>query len=140
MDEPLTEELLSELLASDTTQEFLSRHELDGRELSSYLNQLLEERGLRRADVVRTAGIDATYGYQLFRGQRARPSRDKVLALAFALGCTLRECDRLLQAAGTSRLYCKERRDAIIMFCLNHAATLDEVNDELFGHGEETLG
>jgi hypothetical protein len=101
---------------------------------------MLEKHGLERAEVIRLAGIDATYGYQLFKGQRGRPKRDKALALAFAMGLDLRECDRLLEAAGVSRLYCKRRRDAIIMFCLSRKATLAETDECLFQHGEDTIG
>lgn len=139
MEEPLTEELLTELLSSETPTGFLDDYELDTRELSAYLCQLLEEKGLRRPEVVRAAGLDATYGYQLFKGERRRPSRDKVIQLAFAMGLSLRECDRLLQAAGVSKLYCKNRRDAIILFCLDRKATLMQTNAELFRHGEDIL-
>jgi transcriptional regulator with XRE-family HTH domain len=140
MDEPLTEELLEELLSEDSAADFLEHHDLSDRSLSDYLSEMLEKHGLERAEVVRLAGIDATYGYQLFKGQRGRPKRDKALALAFAMGLDLRECDRLLEAAGVSRLYCKRRRDAIIMFCLSRKATLAETDECLFQHGEDTIG
>ena len=76
----------------------------------------------------------------LLKGDRTRPSRDIVLALAFALHCTLRETERLLQAAGVSRLYVKERRDAIVIFCLDQHATLAETNEALYRMGEKTIG
>ncbi len=140
MNEPLTEDLLDELLNSPSPTDYVEDRQLQKRNLSQYLQQLLDEHGLVRKDVVRAAGIDATYGYQLFTGQRSNPSRDKTLALAFALGCSLRETDRLLQAAGASRLYVKERRDAIIVFCLDQGLSVDEVNETLYHMGEETLG
>ena len=140
MDEPLTEDLLDELRDAPSADDYLREHETSTRTLSGYLNQLLDERELERKDVVREAGIDATYGYQLFRGDRTRPSRDIVLALAFALHCTLRETERLLQAAGVSRLYVKERRDAIVIFCLDQHATLAETNEALYRMGEKTIG
>lgn len=140
MDEPLTEDLLDELRDAPSADDYLREHETSVRSLSDYLCQLLDDRGYERKDVVREAGIDATYGYQLFTGARTHPSRDKVLALAFVLGCTLREADRLLQAAGVSRLYIKERRDAIVVFCLDQHATLAEVNESLYGMGEKTIG
>ena len=140
MSEPLTEELLDELRSSPSATAYLESHETSTRTLATYLCELLETHGLERKDVVREAGIDATYGYQLFRGDRTRPSRDIVLALAFALHCTLRETERLLQAAGVSRLYVKERRDAIVIFCLDQHATLAETNEALYRMGEKTIG
>lgn len=140
MDEPLTEELLNELLSSASPAEFIESHDPQSRALADYLQQLLDERGLERKDVVRAANVDTTYGYMIFKGTRQRPNRDIVLQIAFAMGLTVRETDRLLQAAGASRLYCKNRRDAIIVFCLDRGATLSQTNEELFRLGEPTLG
>lgn len=139
MEEPLTEELLAELLSSPSAEDYLEHHPSNERELAAYLQELLEERGLLRKDVVRAAQLNETYGYQIFTGQRTRPGRDKVLQIAFAMGLDLRTTDRLLQAAGASRLYCKDRRDAIIMFCIDRRTPLAKVNETLFKLGEPTL-
>jgi hypothetical protein len=53
---------------------------------------------------------------------------------------SLRETERLLRAAGASRLYVKDRRDAIIIFCLSKKASLQKANEELYSRGEATLG
>lgn len=138
MDEPLTEELLNELLESSSVDRYVDEHAGDPRKLADYLNQMLEAHHLERKDVVREAGIGATYGHYIFSGER-NPTRNKVLPLAFAMGLSLRETDRMLQAAGASRLYCKNRRDAIIMYYLNRRATLAEANEALYRLGEDTL-
>jgi len=136
--EPLTEELLGELLESPDPVEFARKHRISHRTLPEYLQQLLDEKALKRSEVVRAAGLDATYGYQIFMGQR-KPTRDKVLQVVFGLRCTLQEANRVLQAAGRNELYCKNRRDAIIIFCLDHGASLQETDDELFRFGEKTI-
>ena len=137
MDEPLTEELLNELLESSSVDRYVDEHAGDPRKLADYLNQMLEAHHLERKDVVREAGIGATYGHYIFSGER-NPTRNKVLPLAFAMGLSLRETDRMLQAAGASRLYCKNRRDAIIIFCIEHGYSLMKTNEELFRFGEES--
>lgn len=139
MEEPLTEELLDELLSAPSPSDYLCEHRPHKRDFAQYLQELLLERGLERKDVVRAAHLDTTYGYQLFTGQRKHPSRDKVLQIAFALKLNLRETDRALQAAGVSKLYCKDRRDAILIYCLNKQTTLDEANEALFELGEPSL-
>lgn len=138
MGEPLTEKLLDELLSSPDPDTFLSGHHLDRRSLSDYLKQLLVEKGLERVRVVRMADLNETYGYQIFEGQR-KPSRNKVLQIAFAMALTLRETNRALSAAGVSELYCKDRRDAIIIFCIDRGCSLQKVNEELYRFGEETV-
>lgn len=138
MREPLTEELLNELLSSPDLNSFLSSANPSRRSLAEYLQQLLDEKGLERSKVVREAGLNDTFGYQIFKGTR-KASRDKVLQLAFAMQLGLRETDRLLQAAGANELYCKNRRDAIIIFAVQKGYTLKKVNEELYRFGEETI-
>ena len=84
------------------------------------------------------ADLNDTFGYQIFKGTR-HPSRDKVLQIAFAMALTLRETNRALTAAGASELYCKDRRDAIIIFCLDRGCSLQKVNEELYRFGERTI-
>lgn len=59
--------------------------------------------------------------------------------LAFGLGCSLRETQRLLRLAGVSELWPKTRRDAIIIWCVNNGKTMQECDDELWRLGEKTL-
>ena len=137
--EPLTEELLAELLAAPDPAVFADAHDLAHRDLATYLNELLLAKGRRRVEVVRAAELNETFGYQIFKGQRGA-GRDTVLRLAIALDCDLVETRRLLQAAGVNELYCKDRRDAIIIFCIDRGYSLRRVDDELYRLGERTLG
>ncbi len=138
MEEPLTEELLSELLSSPSIDSFVGNTAVGERSLSEYLQQLLNEKGLKQSAVVRDAGLNNTFGYQIFKGTR-KASRNKVLQIAFAMGLDLRETDRLLQAAGANGLYCKNRRDAIIIFSVKHGYSLQRTEEELYRFGEETI-
>ena len=139
MAEPLTEQLLEELLSSPSPDAFIDEHDPSKRSLAEYLQELLEAKGLQRSRVVRMANMNETYGYQIFTGGRANPSRDKILQIAFAMALSLRETNRALEAAGASGLYCKNRRDAIIIFCLDRGCSLQKVNEELYRFGEETI-
>ena len=107
-------------------------------EKPEYLKQLLEEKGLERSRVVRMADLNETFGYQIFTGAR-HPSRNKVLQIAFAMALTLKETNRALSAAGANVLNCKDRRDAIIIFCIDRGCSLQKVNEELYRFGEETV-
>ncbi len=138
MDEPLTEELLRELLDSPDPAQFADEHHINHPSLPIYLQNLLEEKGLSRPAVVKAAGLNPTFGYQIFMGDR-KPSRDKLLQLIFAMGCTLTEANRVLRIAGLSELYCKNRRDAIIIFCIDRDLTLAETEEQLYEFGEQTI-
>ena len=139
MKEPLTDELLAELLSSPDPASFADERQLKTRSLSQYLQQLLNEKGLVQSKVINASGVQYTYGYQLFTGSRKNPDRDKLLQILFALGCTLKEANRALQAAGKNELYCKTRRDAIIIFCLDHGYSLFQTDQELYRLGEDPI-
>ncbi len=138
MDERITEEILAELLASPSIEGFLGENAINEVTLSEYLQQLLDKKGLKRAEVIRKANLNATFGYQVFTGA-CGAGRDTILQLVFAMELTLREANRLLQAAGVNGLYCKNRRDGIIIFCIEHSYSLQETDEELYRFGEETI-
>ncbi len=141
MSEPLTEELLDELVSSSNLGDFLEEHDRDvtERSLSDYLQQLLAEKNLKQSRVVRMSGLAEHYGREIFSGKKCHPDRDKVLSIALAMALDLRETNRLLTAAGVSELYPKNRRDAIIIFCLDRGCSLQKVNEELYRFGERTV-
>ena len=136
--EELTEELLERLLESATPEAYLEQATTDSRSLADYLGDLIEARNMTRADVVRGSAVNPTFVYQVFNGER-HVGRDNAIKLALGIGCNLRETQRLLRHAGVSELWCKNRRDAIIIFCINQGCTLPECDDELYRLGEETL-
>ena len=136
--EPLTEELLERLLASSSPEAYLDQAPTDDRSLSDYLMDLIDAHGVRRADVVRRSAVNSTFVYQIFAGER-QVGRDNAIQIACGIGCTLRETQRLLRHAGLSELWCKNRRDAIIIHCIDQGLSLPECDDELFRLGEPTL-
>lgn len=144
-DKKLTDELLNELLDAPNIDVYIKEHDFAASSLSDYLKQLLQEnkqllqeKGLERSRVVRMADLNETFGYQIFTGAR-HPSRNKVLQIAFAMALTLKETNRALTAAGVSVLNCKDRRDAIVIFCIDRGCSLQKVNEELYRFGEETV-
>lgn len=137
-DNHLTEELLDRLLSSSTVESYLSSGGVTDRTLCDYLREMLETHGVTRARVARESGLNATFVYDLFSG-KSRPGRDTAIMLAFGLGCSLIETQRLLRIAGLSELYCRQRRDAIIIWCLSNGYDRVSTDDELYRLGEPTL-
>ena len=136
--ELLTEDLLDRLLSSTSIENYVDSDALVDRSLAEYLKELTERRGLRRMDVVRRSGVNQTFVYDIFSG-KSKPGRDHAIMLAFGCGCDLRETQRLLRLAGVSELWCKVRRDAIIIWCIEHGCSRAVADDELFRFGEKTL-
>lgn len=136
--EHLTEELLERLLASRSVDSHLESAETPDRSLPDYLFELLHKRKLKRADVMRGSGLNGTVVYDIFSG-KSRPGRDHAVMLALGLKANLRETQRILRLAGVAELWCKHRRDAVLIWCIEHGLTRAETDDELYRLGEKTL-
>ena len=136
--ERLTEDLLRHIIAASSPDEYLAEGETMDRSLSDYLFDLLRERGIKRADVVRASGLHQTVVYDIFSG-KSYPGRDNAIMLAFGLGCDLVETQRLLRLAGVSELWSKVRRDAIVIWSIKEGLSREECDDELWRPDEKTL-
>ncbi|WP_239253437.1 hypothetical protein [Listeria ilorinensis] len=128
-----TSELLNELKNATDLKTVLSENEAEfqANELVSYLKELLAEKKVTKASVIRAARLHETYGYQIFSGVR-RPSRDRAIALAFGFRLNVAETDKLLAMTEYPKLYAKNKRDAIMIFALDRGFSLDETNDTLY--------
>ncbi|WP_288240229.1 helix-turn-helix transcriptional regulator [uncultured Bifidobacterium sp.] len=138
VDARLTEELLNRLLRSTDIGSFLDSEHIVDLEFTDYLRSVLEHHGLTRADVVRASGLNPTVVYDIFAG-KSRPGRDSAIMLSLGLDCDLQETQRLLRLAGVSELWCKQRRDAIIIWCVNNGYDRDAVDHELIRFNEKPL-
>lgn len=138
-EERLTEDLLARLRAAASPREYLDADVTVDRTLSSYLGDLLAAKNVKRSAVIRASGVHPTVAYDIFSGKCARPGRDKLIMIAFGLGCTLAETQRILRLAGVSELWAKIRRDAVIIWCIDHGMTRTMCDDELWSFGEKTL-
>lgn len=102
------------------------------------LRDLLERAGLSIPEWIAAADISKSYGYQVLRGERI-PGRDILLRTALALPLGLKETQRLLMVGGCGALYPKIRRDAAVIFALNHKMTLLETEELLASLPERSL-
>lgn len=107
-------------------------------DLAEYLMNLLTQKGLKRSLVVERSGVDKAYVYQIFKGNK-KPSRDKLIAIAFGMGLNEEETQRVLKLAGHSELYPRLARDALILFFIQRGKDIWETDDALDRNGFPTL-
>jgi len=132
-----TEELLNEIQFARRVEDFIKKAEFN-YSLSEYLTFLLEKHGLERKDVVKKAAIDTSFGYQIFTGHR-KAKRGKLLQIAFAMQLSLEETNQLLRSADVASLYVKNRRDAIIYYCLENKYDIHKADELLYEYREEPI-
>lgn len=132
-----TDELLNVLKQSSSLSSFLEHEAEELREqipLHLYLNELLTEKQQKKSDVIRRSGLDRGYVYDIFAGTKS-PSRDKVLALCFAMILSGEETQSLLKSTGYPPLYVKITRDSMIFYALQNHLSLADINSLLYEKG-----
>lgn len=136
-----TSTLLRRVFKATNLRSFMdeNRQSLNMPVISNYLEALCHERGLVREHVIKNAGIERSFGHQLFRGVR-KPSRDNILRLAFGFGLNVEETQTLLRAARKTPLYPRLMRDAVIINGLAHGGTVLQVQATLSDLGMTLLG
>ena len=136
-----TRELQRSLFSASSFDLFLEENAggLKTPKLCYHLSELCRARGMRPVEVIRRAGLERTYGHQLFSGIR-KPSRDKLIQLAFGFGLTVEETQELLKTALKSPLYPKIMRDAAVMRCLYEGRGIDDLQELLQELGLTLIG
>jgi len=84
-----------------------------------FFDDAFRELHLTRAAVIRDAGVSRTYGYQILDGTRVG-GRDYYLSIAIAMKLDLRTTQRMLAVTGSGGLHPLIKRDAAVIFAINH--------------------
>ena len=103
--------MLRRLFNTTDLEKFIERNagEMEIPSFHAYITNICKSIGQVPEQVIKQAGIERTYGHQLFNGTR-KPSRDKVIQLAFGFKLDLDDTQKLLQIAQKSPLYPKIKR------------------------------
>lgn len=136
-----TDALLNGIFQACELDAFWGEHEaaFSFPALHDYLNVLCREKGMLRADIIKRAGIDRSFGFQIFQGVK-KPSRDKVLQLAIGMRLTYEETQTLLRIARHPQLYPRIKRDAALIYCINRRMGFTDVQAMLSDLGVSILG
>ena len=93
--------------------------------IKNFFDELLTETGQKKGEVIRKANLSRTYGYQLMEGRR-RGKRDYYLLIALAMGLDLKTTQRLLSVTQSGPLHPLIKRDAAVIFAINHGYDIVE--------------
>lgn len=135
-----TEMLMNELKNTDEIANFVTENmdEIHEFSLSEYLKSLLQKYGLEKSDVFKRAEMtDTNYGYELFRSDAKKPSRDKLIRICIGFPLSIEETQNVLRYGKVRPLYPRDERDAYILFAINKNYTLGQLNDILYEHNLE---
>lgn len=135
-----TGELMEILAKNKNIDSYLKANEdeLSDCSLTDFLAALLDEKGVTKAEVISRSGINTVYAYQIFSGLK-KPSRDRLIQLAFGFGLDIEQTQRLLKIGGGSALYPRNKRDSIIISAVCNNKSVIECDEMLYDRGEKMI-
>lgn len=136
-----TSEIVKELGLCPDFQTFYKENKeyMVSADLAQLLAELLEQKGLRKSQVIKNAEFSEVYGYQIFSGLRV-PERRKLLCLAVSMKLNIDETQQLLKCGGYPPLYVKKPFDSVVLYGLCKELSVVEINELLYKYELETLG
>lgn len=134
-----TSQRLLQIRRSSTFHEVLDSHNrMEEPAFCQHLYRLMEEKQFSAKEMILETGVHKSYFYAVLAGQKT-PGKNIILRFSLVLHCTLNETNRLLQLAGLSNLYSLMRRDAVLIYAVEHKSSIQETNEMLEEAGEELL-
>ena len=97
-------------------------------DIRDFFAELIERKGRRRSDVIQKANIARTYGYQIMEGRRLG-KRDYYLTIALAMSLDLKTTQRMLAVTRCGGLHPLIKRDAAVIFAINHGYSPEKTYD-----------
>lgn len=137
-----TGRLLSRLLNEKSITAFLSKYKNvyeKNDTFSDYVNAIIKDRKLIKSQVIKASNIDKTYAYELLRGKRDNPSRNKVIMLAFGLQLDIKDTQVFLKQAGYLPLNPKNKQEIFIIYALSRNIDIITLNIMLDKHEQPIL-
>ncbi len=140
MDKKETRQLYDEIQFCQDIEKFIDNNEdhYIKPNLPDFLNELLEQKRMKKGEVISKSMLNPVYGYHIFSGHR-KPSRDKLLQIAFGFGLDIACAQSLLKVAHQPVLYARDKRDSIIIFCLTKGLSLIDAEELILRMGLSSL-
>ena len=107
--------------------------------IGEYIRLEMQKRKYSKAKMIRDTGINKRYFMDILSGKKT-PHRRYVLRIFLALGLDLNDVQWYLKACAYHQLYTRNKRDCVIIYCINHRLSVVECNAMLNKLGQENLG
>ena len=135
-----TNELMKQLNSCNNIEDYLKENEeyFINTTVADYLYNMFDEKCLKKSRIFEKAEINETYGYQILSGKK-NPSRNVILSICIGASFTLNETQAALQTGNHPGLSPKNKRDSIIIYCINNHKSVIDTNFMLYEKGEDTL-
>ena len=136
-----TKRILENLCNAESITDFMeeNRDVFNDMTIGEYIELEIEKRDIKKAHIIKKSGINKRYFNDIMAGNKA-PKRRYIIRIFLAIKLDLRDVQWYLKACDYPQLFVKNKRDAIIIYCLNNKLSVDECNKMLNKIGLENLG
>ncbi len=136
-----TEKILDHLSETESLTEFFQENKeaFNLLTIGEYIELELKNRKLTKAGIIRKSGINKRFFFDILAGKKT-PNRRYIIRLFLALGVDFSDVQWYLKACDYPQLYVKNKRDSIIIYCLNNELSVSECNKMLNNVDLENLG
>ena len=137
-----TEKVLNKLEEAESITEFLEENKdqfVALLTIGEYIKLELEKRKIKKQRVIDDSGISKRYFNQILAGEKT-PNRRYIIRIFLSLDLELPDVQWYLKACDYNQLFVKNKRDAIIIYCINNKLPVVECNKMLNNVGLENLG
>ena len=124
-----TRELFTNIRRMASPKE-LDKEDFDDVDFPAYLQNVMNERGIKPSDLIVQMNMEKSYFYQILKGRRA-PGREFLIHLSFLLKLNLDETQRLLKMANRQPLYPRLKKDAAVIYGITHKMDYEEYEELL---------
>lgn len=101
-------------------------------EFSGYIQDILEDKGVKRSDLIRALNIDRNYGYQILNGTR-RPTKQQIIRIGLFLKLKVEQVQEMLCMCERVALYVRRPEDVKAIHCLEHETDYEKACEYIWG-------
>ncbi len=136
-----TEKMLNQLEGEKSFTEILEENKgsFEYKTVGEYILNEIEKKHTTKAKIIKESGINKRFFFGIISNSK-HPSRRYIIRIFLALELTLKDVQWYLKAMDYAQLYARDRRDAVIIYCINHHLSVNECNKMLNKIGLENLG
>lgn len=136
-----TEKILDELENANSLTAFFDENRgiFNDKPIGEYIQLEIEKRNLKKSHIIKHSGINKRYFNDII-AQSKTPNRRYIIRIFLAMQLDLCDIQWYLKACDYPQLYAKNKRDAVIIYCINNKLSVDECNLMLNNIGLENLG
>ncbi len=101
-------------------------------EFTGYIQSIIEDKGVKRSDLIRALNLDRNYGYQILNGTR-RPTKQHIIRIGLFLRMSLEQVQEILCMCERATLYEKRPEDAKVIYCFEQGMDYEKACEYIWG-------